>query len=59
VATAIEERRQLWLDMPKEFPVDRCADMVNREIGLDGLTEALGQVLDAQVKGRILVAPGR
>ncbi|HEY1828192.1 MAG TPA: acryloyl-CoA reductase [Acidimicrobiales bacterium] len=59
VATAIDERRQLWQDMPKEFPVDRCAEMVNREIGLDGLTEALGQVLDAQVKGRILVAPGR
>jgi hypothetical protein len=33
--------------------------MVNEEIGLDGLTAALGLVLDAAVRGRILVAPGR
>jgi hypothetical protein len=32
--------------------------MVHREIGLDGLTAALTEVLDAQVRGRILVAPG-
>jgi len=30
---------------------------VNEEIGLDGLTVALDRVLDAAVRGRILVNP--
>jgi hypothetical protein len=33
--------------------------MVNEEIGLEGLTAALGRVLDAAVRGRVLVAPSR
>ena len=32
---------------------------MNEEIGLGGLTAALDSVLDAAVRGRILVAPGR
>jgi acrylyl-CoA reductase (NADPH) len=59
VATPIEERRQLWKAMPAEFPLTHCEDMVHQEIGLDGLTDALGQVLDAKVRGRILVQPSR
>ncbi len=59
VNTPIAERRQIWHDMPDEFPLDHCADMVHEEIGLGGLTQALRQVLDAAVRGRILVAPGR
>jgi acrylyl-CoA reductase (NADPH) len=59
VATPIEERRALWTEMGDAFPLGRCEDMVNEEIGLDGLTTALGRVLDAAVRGRILVAPGR
>lgn len=59
VATPIEERRALWAGMPTEFPVARCEEMVGQEIGLDGLTEALGRVLDGAVRGRILVEPGR
>jgi acrylyl-CoA reductase (NADPH) len=59
VSTPIEERRQLWNEMPGEFPLARCEDMVNEEIGLDGLTVALRRVLDAAVRGRILVDPGR
>jgi acrylyl-CoA reductase (NADPH) len=58
VATPIEERRALWSEMAAVFPLARCEDMVNEEIGLDGLTSALGRVLDAAVRGRILVAPG-
>jgi acrylyl-CoA reductase (NADPH) len=57
VATPIEERRRLWANMLEEFPLNHSADMVHKEIGLDGLTEALKQVLDAQVRGRILVRP--
>jgi hypothetical protein len=45
--------------MADAFPLGHCEDMVNEEIGLDGLTAALGRVLDAAVRGRILVAPGR
>ncbi len=58
VEQPIEERRALWSEMADVFPLARCEDMVNEEIGLDGLTAALGHVLDAAVRGRILVAPG-
>ena len=59
VATPIEERRALWADMAEAFPLEHCEAMVNEEIGLSGLTAALDRVLDATVRGRILVAPGR
>jgi acrylyl-CoA reductase (NADPH) len=59
VATPIEERRSLWSSLPTEFPMEHCDDMVSEEIGLGGLTEALGRVLDGAVRGRILVVPGR
>lgn len=59
VATPIEERRRLWAVMAKEFPVQHTDKMVHEEIGLDGLTAALRQVLDAEVRGRILVDPRR
>jgi len=59
VATPIEERRTLWKEMVDEFPLHLCEDMVNEEIGLEDLTAALDRVLDAAVRGRILVQPGR
>jgi acrylyl-CoA reductase (NADPH) len=59
VATPIEERRALWASMATEFPMDRCEAMVNTEIGLGGLTDALSQVLEGAVRGRILVDPRR
>ncbi len=58
VATPIAERRAAWADMPETFPLARCEDMVLEEITLDGLTGALDRVLDAAVRGRILVRPG-
>lgn len=57
VSTPIAERRAAWLDMPAAFPLARCEDMVLEEIALDGLTGALDRVLDAAVRGRILVRP--
>jgi acrylyl-CoA reductase (NADPH) len=57
VATPIEERRALWQDMADAFPLRHCEEMVNEEIGLDSLTAALDRVLDAAVRGRILVNP--
>ena len=59
VLTPIEERRALWLEMADAFPLRHCEEMVNEEIGLDGLTAALDRVLDAAVRGRILVDPTR
>ncbi len=59
VATPIEERRSLWAGMADAFPLAHCDEMVNEEIGLDGLTAALDRVLDAAVRGRILVNPDR
>ena len=59
VATPIQERRALWVEMAEAFPLAQCEDMVNAEIGLEGLTDALDRVLDAAVRGRILVAPER
>ncbi len=57
VATPIEVRRGLWNEMADAFPLQHCEEMVNEEIGLDGLTAALDRVLDAAVRGRILVNP--
>jgi len=59
VSTPIDERRTLWADMGEAFPLEHCEQMVNEEIGLQGLTAALGRVLDAAVRGRILVSPSR
>ena len=59
VATPIQERRALWVEMAEAFPLAQCEDMVNAEIGLEGLTDALDRVLDAAVRGRIVVAPDR
>ena len=44
---------------PSAFPLDRCEEMVNEEIGLDGLTAALDRVLDAAVRGPDPRRPGR
>ena len=57
VATPIEERRALWAEMPDAFPLDHCDEIVHEEIGLGGLTTSLNEVLDAAVRGRILVDP--
>src|SRR5580704_6608967 len=57
VATPMEERRALWADMADAFPLQHCEEMVNEEIGLDGLTVALDRVLDGAIRGRILVNP--
>jgi acrylyl-CoA reductase (NADPH) len=57
VATPIEERRTLWSKMAEDFPVNLCDDMVSEEIGLGGLSQALGRVFDGAVRGRILVTP--
>ncbi|HXY28244.1 MAG TPA: acryloyl-CoA reductase, partial [Acidimicrobiales bacterium] len=57
VATPIAERRACWAEMPDVFPLGCCEDLVHEQIGLEGLTAALERVLDAAVRGRILLKP--
>jgi NADPH:quinone reductase-like Zn-dependent oxidoreductase len=59
VATPIAERRTLWSAMASEFPLQRCEEMVSDTIGLSGLSDALGTVLQGSARGRILVQPRR
>ena len=59
VATPIEERRAIWATVPDELPDELLDGMVDREIGLDGLAVVLPEILDAGIRGRVLVRPGR
>ena len=34
-STPIEERRPAWAEMPDSFPLERCEEMVDEEIGLE------------------------
>jgi acrylyl-CoA reductase (NADPH) len=58
VATPIEDRRAIWATVPDELPDELLEDMVDREIGLDGLTAVLPEILGAGIRGRVLVRPG-
>jgi acrylyl-CoA reductase (NADPH) len=59
VATPIDERRRLWAAMATEFPLEQAEAMVDREIGLGGLTAALDESYAAAIRGRVLVDPNR
>ncbi len=58
VATPIEERRAVWATVADELPDDLLERMADREIGLDGLTTVLPEILGAGIRGRVLVRPG-
>lgn len=57
VACPMELRLNLWERLAGELKPKNLAGMVEREIGLEGLPGAVGQVLDGKVRGRILVKP--
>lgn len=59
VSTAIAERRQVWDQMAIAFPARLLDDMVQFELGLDGLGPALELILAGGARGRMLVKPGR
>ncbi len=59
VLTPIGRRRDVWTEMAAQFPAGLLDDVVEREIGLDGLPEALDQVIAGRVRGRVLVRPDR
>jgi putative YhdH/YhfP family quinone oxidoreductase len=59
VETPIDERRRVWSTMATSFPADLLEEMVDQELGLDGLGPALARILDGRARGRMLVDPGR
>jgi acrylyl-CoA reductase (NADPH) len=59
VQTPLPERRTVWAELAASFPAHLLDDMVQAEVGLDGLGEALATIVAGRVRGRILVHPGR
>jgi NADPH:quinone reductase-like Zn-dependent oxidoreductase len=59
VMTPIEERRSVWRSVATDFPSETVDSMVAREVGLDGVDDALEDLAASRVRGRILVEPGR
>jgi len=59
VRTPIDERRAVWDELAGAYPSSQLDDMVDSEIGLDGLPEALATISAGGVRGRMLVHPGR
>jgi len=58
VATPIDERRAVWVEMAAAFPGDVLDSLVEGEVGLSGLPDALDSILGGRVRGRMLVRPG-
>jgi acrylyl-CoA reductase (NADPH) len=58
VMTPIADRRRVWDGMADRFPPDRLDDMVDDQIGLDGLGPAFDRILAGDTRGRVLVDPG-
>jgi acrylyl-CoA reductase (NADPH) len=59
VETPLEVRRGVWNEIAARFPRAHLGDVVAAEIGLGELAASLASILDASVRGRILVAPAR
>jgi len=57
VLTPIEVRRAVWATVADEIPRAVLDQLVDREIGLEGLDQAMSDVLAARVRGRVLVRP--
>jgi len=59
VETPIEDRRRVWASVATDFPAERADAMVEREVGLEGVADALADLAAARVRGRVLVQPSR
>ena len=55
VATASDERRAVWSGLAADVDSIDLENQVAREVGLEGLDEAIDDVLAARVRGRVLV----
>ena len=59
VQTPIDERTAVWSEMAATFATDRIDSLIEGEVDLDGLPPVLESILAGQVRGRMLVRPGR
>jgi len=59
VQTPIDERTAVWSEMAATFPTERIDSLIEGEVDLDGLPAVLESILAGQVRGRMLVRPGR
>lgn len=59
VQTPLAVRRGVWNEIAARFPRGQLEAVVEREVGLDELKGALASILDASVRGRILVSPSK
>lgn len=55
VNVPIAHRRELWERIATELRPPRLDCLVEREIGLDGLAEALGRISNGEARGRTLI----
>jgi len=55
VQTPIEERRETWRRLASDLRPPHLDEAITREIGLDGLEEALSAVLKGELQGRTVV----
>lgn len=55
VATPEDRRRQVWARLADDLRPPRLDALVAREVDLGGVTTALAEILDGQVRGRVLV----
>ena len=55
VQTPIEARRETWARLATDLRPPHLDDAITREIGLDGLDEALSAVLRGELQGRTVV----
>ncbi len=55
VATPASERRAVWGELATAFPATTLESMVDSEIGLDGLDDAVARIAGGGVRGRLLV----
>jgi putative YhdH/YhfP family quinone oxidoreductase len=59
VRTPMAERRAVWEGLATSWSPELLEGMVHDEVGLDQLGPALERILAGQVRGRVLVRPGR
>jgi acrylyl-CoA reductase (NADPH) len=57
VETPIAERRRVWSELATAYPARLLDDMVDAEVGLEGLPAVLDRIIVGQGRGRTLVVP--
>jgi len=55
VQVPIERRRTTWAELARTVPIPALEEIVSHEIGLDGVDQALDQLLAGKVRGRVLL----